>query len=98
MQVMNRPLRLEDSSIAKADAFIDIGANIGWFSLNMACAGHPTFAFEAMPENQMLMRASMCQNTYKGRPECMQHLTLVPAGLGAKRDHCKLVSGWTELG
>ena len=32
--------------------FVDIGANIGWFTLNMAARGYQVEAFEAMEYNQ----------------------------------------------
>ena len=50
--------------------FLDIGANIGWYSLLFAAAGHPVVAFEPMQANEHLFRKSICSN-----PDFQQRLT-----------------------
>lgn len=42
--------------------FVDIGANIGTFSLVMAASGHQVASFEPMPYNTELFRASIVEN------------------------------------
>lgn len=51
-------------SIPKEDAiFLDIGANIGWYSLLFAAAGYPVISFEPMQANEQLFRRSICSNS-----------------------------------
>ena len=51
-------------SIPKEDAiFVDIGANIGWYSLLFAAAGYPVISFEPMQANEQLFRRSICSNS-----------------------------------
>ena len=42
--------------------FLDIGANIGWYSLLLAAAGHSVISFEPMQANEKLFRRSICSN------------------------------------
>ena len=39
--------------------FMDIGANLGWYSFVMASKGFKTFAFEPLPENIFAMRYAL---------------------------------------
>ena len=49
--------------IPKENAVVlDIGANIGWYSLLLAAAGHSVISFEPLPANENLLRRSMCSN------------------------------------
>ena len=42
--------------------FVDIGANIGWYSLLALSLGHRVLAFEPMRNNVELLRQSLCLN------------------------------------
>ena len=54
---------------------LDIGANIGAFSLPAAADGHAVFAFEPQPQNLARLTASIIANEFDGR------LNLIAAGL-----------------
>ena len=50
-------------NIPKSQAvLLDVGANIGWFTLLLAAAGYKVIAFEPMFENEQLFRKSLCSN------------------------------------
>lgn len=54
----------EKHGVPKEDAiFLDIGANIGWYSLLFAAAGYPVISFEPMQANEQLFRRSICSNS-----------------------------------
>lgn len=42
--------------------FVDIGANIGWYTLLALSLGHRVLAFEPMSDNVQLLRHSLCLN------------------------------------
>ena len=42
--------------------FLDIGANIGWYSLLFAASGFTVMSFEPMSANEQLLRRSICLN------------------------------------
>jgi len=46
--------------LATGGSFMDIGANIGTFSLPLLAAGYPGMLFEASPPNAYRLRASVC--------------------------------------
>ena len=46
--------------LAAGGSFMDIGANIGTFSLPLLAAGYPGMLFEASPHNAWRLRASVC--------------------------------------
>ncbi|KAI8812487.1 S-adenosyl-L-methionine-dependent methyltransferase [Cladochytrium replicatum] len=73
--------------------FMDIGANIGWFTFNMAAAGYPVLAFEPMSQNEILLRTTMCHN-----PTLMSRIAYFPIGLGKKESHCYMISGDGNVG
>ncbi|GBG00519.1 hypothetical protein Rsub_13269, partial [Raphidocelis subcapitata] len=79
---------------APASAFVvDVGANIGWFTLNAAAAGGTVAAFEAMPSNIALLRASLCAN-----PWLMARVALYGTGLGTRREACAIISSRANTG
>ncbi|KAI8814350.1 S-adenosyl-L-methionine-dependent methyltransferase [Cladochytrium replicatum] len=75
------------------NAFLDIGANVGWFTFNMAAAGYPVLAFEPMSQNEVLLRTTMC-----GNPELMSRIAYYPLGLGKKESMCYIVSHIENVG
>ena len=77
----------------KPPLLVDIGANVGWFSLNGAAAGGRVVAFEAMPSNIALLRRSFCAN-----PWLAERIALFGTGLGSKRATCGIISGTTNKG
>jgi len=72
---------------------LDIGANIGFYSLVLAAAGWHVTAFEPMAANSVLMEATLCKN-----PSLKPKITLNKVGLGGKDDHCIIISGDGNLG
>ena len=44
-QQLGRRLQ-QDSAVQDGPLFVDVGANVGWFSINMASAGYRVAAFE----------------------------------------------------
>ena len=77
--------------------FIDIGANVGWFSLNMAALGVNVLAFEPMEENIQLIKKSLelKENIDSGVSD---RITLYPYGLGIKEETCYLYSDNLNVG
>ena len=45
-----------------AGTFLDIGANVGWYSLVAAAAGYKVVGFEPVMNNERLQRSSICAN------------------------------------
>lgn len=82
---MSRPLPpgYEDKKV-----FVDIGANVGWFTLNMAARGYNVEAFEAMSINQGLLDATLCENK-----DLQSKVNLHRHGLGAQPMKCFIYSG-----
>ncbi|KAI8477232.1 MAG: S-adenosyl-L-methionine-dependent methyltransferase [Monoraphidium minutum] len=72
---------------------LDIGANIGWFTLNAAAAGGRVAAFEAMGNNVLLVRSSLCAN-----PWLNERVALYATGLGTKRSTCSIISDAANRG
>lgn len=73
--------------------FVDIGANVGWFTLGVASQGYRVMAFEGMQQNVELMLASLCANP------SFQHLAkLHQLGLGREDAKCLLFAGGDNVG
>ena len=66
---------------------VDVGANLGFFSLYAAALGAEVAAFEPMPDNVALLRASICLNGFGDR------LHLFNTGLGRRAQRCVCLSG-----
>ena len=61
--------------------FLDIGANLGFYSLLFASIGFSVFAIDPMNHNRRALNASLCLN-----PPLAQRVTLINAALGAPSD------------
>lgn len=72
---------------------LDIGANIGFYSFALAAFGWNVTSFEPMPSNHELLDATMCAN-----PALKQRIKMNYFGLGAKDDHCIIISGDDNVG
>ena len=72
--------------------FLDIGANLGAFTLTVAAAGHRVIAIEPLASNTLALRRSLCRNA-----ELAQRVLLLDKALGGggARD-CVMVSGVTN--
>lgn len=77
--------------------FVDIGANIGWFTFNLAALGVNVIAFEPMEENIKLLRDSMCleENLKSGITD---RITLHAHGLGIRNETCIIYSHNINVG
>ena len=77
--------------------FLDIGANVGWFSLNMAALGVNVIAFEPMEQNYELIKRSLEEkiNIDNGVSD---RVTLYEHGLGVKEETCFLYSDDGNVG
>lgn len=80
------------SKAGSQGTLLDIGANIGWFTLAAAYAGHRVIAVEPGAENLALLQHSLClaPKTVRERVE------VIAKGLGAKDGvRCEM---WSTLG
>eukprot|EP00966_Prymnesium_polylepis_P215006 4979752-Prymnesium_polylepis.1 len=68
--------RFSNVSLPARGTFVDIGAQIGYFSLNFARRGWSVLAIEPMPHNRRALRASLCVN-----PSLRSRLALLPYAL-----------------
>lgn len=66
--------------IGRSAVLLDVGANIGWFSLAAAYDGHRVIAIEPHRANLELFRHSLCL----APPEVRERITILNYGLGAK--------------
>lgn len=74
-------------SLQKSDlTFLDIGANIGWYSLLMAATGFKVIAIEPMTKNFDALRSSICVNGLQNS------ITIHKTGLSETKRECKIVS------
>lgn len=78
------------NNLSRSETYlVDIGSNIGYFSLSAAAAGFQVIAVEAMSVNQFAMRMSICANEEIG---LSQAITLIPVALSFQNIHCDLFS------
>lgn len=74
------------SGVSKPPAiFIDVGANIGWFSFIAANYGYTVFAFEPFKENLARFNHSLCL----GHPKARKRITVFPFALGSRDGTCE---------
>eukprot|EP00668_Euglena_longa_P032112 GGOE01041401.1.p2 GENE.GGOE01041401.1~~GGOE01041401.1.p2 ORF type:complete len:259 (+),score=75.22 GGOE01041401.1:404-1180(+) len=67
---------------------LDIGANIGWFSLYLAALGHKVVAVEAMRLNANLLKYSLCLNA----PDVQLQMSVYHAAVGERAAVCAMKS------
>jgi len=65
--------------------FIDVGAQVGWYAMNLASKGYKVFAFEPFADNEYVIRKNICAN-----PNA--NITYINAALGEKDKTCYLYS------
>jgi FkbM family methyltransferase len=71
--------------------FVDIGANIGWFSSIMAHIGFRVISFEPMVENEIIIRNNICNfKSINGKDN--KNWIFVNKGLGENKQNCKTIS------
>lgn len=91
-QILKAMARSPVTSAFDPPLFVDIGANLGWFSLNVAAAGYQVIAIEALPDNLLMLRNSACANDFR------DNLNVVPLGLGNANTTCYMFAGTTNMG
>ena len=77
------PVRAETAGVA----FVDVGANVGWFTWAAAVNGYGVRAYEPFRQNINLMRATACLN-----PDAARRVQLHALGLGNESKTCYVVS------
>ena len=85
---MLRLLKPQDGR--KRGTLVDIGANIGWFSMLALAAGHKVIAIDAFPDNIEMIKLSAQINNFKIDQD---QFTLISAAVGSPAGYCQLVSG-----
>jgi len=83
----------DPSQFGKPGNMLDIGGNIGYFSLLMAHAGWTVTTFEPMAPNLAILNASLCLN-----PHLAERVKVVPFGLGPTPQKCKMFAPADNLG
>jgi len=73
--------------------YLDIGANLGTFSMLGASRGYEVTSFEAMEKNFLILRVSLCAN-----PTLEERITLHNVGLSDKPAKCFIVSSDKNIG
>merc|ERR1719440_2457199 len=81
------------ASFGSPGQMLDIGGNIGYFSIAMASAGWNVSTFEPMTPNQQMIKATLCRN-----PHLKSKVNLIPFGLGTKTEECDMVAPSSNLG
>jgi len=80
-------------SYGPAGSAVDIGANVGFYTLALARAGWNVTAFEPLSSNIKLLSASLCRN-----PDLASRITLHTVGLGPRPEHCTIISRNANVG
>ena len=72
--------------------FLDIGTNIGWFSVLAAALGAQVISIEPNAENVYLIERSLCLNKFQSRVRLHQ------VGAGATNEQCAIISPAVNVG
>lgn len=96
-EMLNQLERYRAAKGLRADqvTFVDIGANIAWFSSIMAHHGFRVISFEPMSQNEILVRSNMCLFDPEGEKKTWTYFNL---GLGESTSSCKIISHGTNFG
>ncbi|KNC84473.1 hypothetical protein SARC_03306 [Sphaeroforma arctica JP610] len=77
----------------KTGIFLDVGANVGYWTLVGLDLGYSVLAVEPMHENVRLLKITQCLN-----PQFEGKLTVLPIGLGVKKATCHVMSDNKNVG
>lgn len=72
-----------------AGLLLDIGANIGWFSLNAAARGNEVIAFEPFARNALAMKQTVC-DPLNHKFDLSARLAIYMMGLGRSQKICQM--------
>lgn len=75
--------------------FVDVGANLGWFTLIMASLGLQVIAIEPMPNNLIMLRRSLCLPENQA---LVSRITLHAKGVSSRSQSCVLYSDFGNFG
>lgn len=78
------------SKIGVNGTFVDIGANVGWYSMLFARMGWNVLAVEPQTRNKRGIDANLCLHK-----DLRERINVVQAALGAKEDQCVV---WSQKG
>ena len=87
-------LKIFKDNVKDGDNVVDLGANIGYFTLILAKLVGPTghvFAFEPDPRNLVLLKKNVEYNNYK-------NITIIPKAVSNVNDKCALYVGQKSFG
>eukprot|EP00123_Amoebidium_parasiticum_P000500 comp11302_c0_seq1/m.5707 comp11302_c0_seq1/g.5707 ORF comp11302_c0_seq1/g.5707 comp11302_c0_seq1/m.5707 type:complete len:419 (-) comp11302_c0_seq1:33-1289(-) len=84
--------RLLNDTYMDGKIFLDIGANVGWYTMIALAKGYNVVAFEPMPQNARLVRLSACLNGWEDR------LLLYPFGVSTEERTCEVISDPENMG
>ena len=87
-------LKIFKDNVKDGDNVVDLGANIGYFTLILAKLVGPTghvFAFEPDPRNLVLLKKNVEYNNYK-------NVTIIPKAVSNVNDKCTLYVGQKSFG
>ena len=86
---LNAAAAAASAALQRSPVFLDIGANIGTYTLAVAAAGHRVIAIEPLASNTVALRRSLCRNA-----ELVQRVLLLDKALGGGgAQDCVMVSG-----
>jgi FkbM family methyltransferase len=77
---------LTETTARPKSILLDVGTNQGWFTMVSAARGFSVIAIEAMPENELLIKASVCENGFSDR------VVVVGAAAGNTTETCFITS------
>eukprot|EP00123_Amoebidium_parasiticum_P005543 comp167159_c0_seq1/m.49498 comp167159_c0_seq1/g.49498 ORF comp167159_c0_seq1/g.49498 comp167159_c0_seq1/m.49498 type:complete len:431 (-) comp167159_c0_seq1:18-1310(-) len=78
--------QLTNTTYMEGKIFVDIGANIGWYTLIALARGYRVVAFEPMPQNIQLLKHSVCLNS-----GFAERVTLYPFGVSTEEKTCESI-------
>lgn len=91
--------RVEYNLKKKDVTFIDIGSNIGWFSVIFARLGYSVISFEPMPYNEIILRKNKCLfEKYKTKLGMENTWTILNIGLSNITSQCKIYNRASNFG
>lgn len=79
------PFAEPEGYTASGTLFVDIGANLGWWSFRMASRGHAVVAFEPFASNLRLQNLTRCLN-----PHLAARINTLAHGLSDRPASCRL--------
>jgi len=83
---------LGEEAARRKTVLLDVGANQAWFTIAAAARGFSVIAIEAMAENELMIKASVCENGFADR------VVVVGAAAGKASQTCYITSPSGDIG